>query len=103
MEYLNGGDLFSLLRNLGCLDEDMARIYIAEVVRPFLTLQIFALHRIEVELIQMIFQVLALEYLPSVNIIHRDLKPDNLLINQDGHIKVDIYGFYENSRIILNI
>lgn len=93
MEYLNGGDLFSLLRNLGCLDEDMARIYIAEVVRPFLTLQIFALHRIEVELIQMIFQVLALEYLPSVNIIHRDLKPDNLLINQDGHIKVNIYRF----------
>jgi hypothetical protein len=65
MEYLNGGDLFSLLRNLGCLDEDMARIYIAEVV-------------------------LALEYLHSVNIIHRDLKPDNLLINQDGHIKVNI-------------
>lgn len=32
MEYLNGGDLYSLLRNLGCLDEDMARIYIAEVV-----------------------------------------------------------------------
>lgn len=33
MEYLNGGDLYSLLRNLGCLDEDVARIYIAEVVR----------------------------------------------------------------------
>lgn len=32
MEYLNGGDLYSLLRNLGCLDEDVARIYIAEVV-----------------------------------------------------------------------
>uniref|UniRef100_A0A0D3AYC5 non-specific serine/threonine protein kinase n=1 Tax=Brassica oleracea var. oleracea TaxID=109376 RepID=A0A0D3AYC5_BRAOL len=67
MEYLNGGDLFSLLRNLGCLDEDMARIYIAEVVLP-------------------------LEYLPSVNIIHRDLKPDNLLINQDGHIKLTDFG-----------
>ncbi|KAH0850421.1 LOW QUALITY PROTEIN: hypothetical protein HID58_095578 [Brassica napus] len=67
MEYLNGGDLFSLLRNLGCLDEDMARIYIAEVV-------------------------LALEYLHSVNIIHRDLKPDNLLINQDGHIKLTDFG-----------
>ncbi|RID76858.1 hypothetical protein BRARA_B03808 [Brassica rapa] len=66
MEYLNGGDLFSLLRNLGCLDEDMARIYIAEV--------------------------LALEYLHSVNIIHRDLKPDNLLINQDGHIKLTDFG-----------
>lgn len=35
MEYLNGGDLYSLLRNLGCLDEDVARIYIAEVVSFF--------------------------------------------------------------------
>jgi len=32
MEYLNGGDLYSMLRTLGCLDEDMARVYIAEVV-----------------------------------------------------------------------
>jgi serine/threonine protein kinase len=32
MEYLNGGDLYSLLRNLGCLDEDVARVYLAEVV-----------------------------------------------------------------------
>lgn len=35
MEYLNGGDLYSLLRNLGCLDEDVARVYIAEVVCAF--------------------------------------------------------------------
>jgi serine/threonine protein kinase len=33
MEYLNGGDLFSLLRNLGCLEEEMARVYIAELVQ----------------------------------------------------------------------
>ncbi|GJU70490.1 probable serine/threonine protein kinase IREH1 isoform X1 [Tanacetum coccineum] len=63
MEYLNGGDLYSLLRNLGCLDEDVARVYIAEVV-------------------------LALEYLHSLRVVHRDLKPDNLLIAHDGHIKV---------------
>ncbi|WOL11523.1 putative serine/threonine protein kinase IRE isoform X1 [Canna indica] len=67
MEYLNGGDLYSLLRNLGCLDEDMARTYIAEVV-------------------------LALEYLHSLNVIHRDLKPDNLLIARDGHIKLTDFG-----------
>ncbi|KAL5569984.1 hypothetical protein UlMin_026559 [Ulmus minor] len=67
MEYLNGGDLYSLLRNLGCLDEDMTRVYLAEVV-------------------------LALEYLHSLNVIHRDLKPDNLLIGQDGHIKLTDFG-----------
>ncbi|XP_073018201.1 probable serine/threonine protein kinase IREH1 [Primulina eburnea] len=67
MEYLNGGDLYSLLRNLGCLDEDVARIYIAEVV-------------------------LALEYLHSLRVVHRDLKPDNLLIAHDGHIKLTDFG-----------
>ncbi|XP_019200266.1 PREDICTED: probable serine/threonine protein kinase IRE [Ipomoea nil] len=67
MEYLNGGDIFSLLRNLGCFEEDMARVYIAEVI-------------------------LALEYLHSLNIIHRDLKPDNLLIGPEGHIKLTDFG-----------
>ncbi|KAL1833645.1 hypothetical protein ACET3Z_003296 [Daucus carota] len=67
MEYLNGGDLYSLLRNLGCLDEDVARVYIAEVV-------------------------LALEYLHSLRIVHRDLKPDNLLIAHDGHLKLTDFG-----------
>ncbi|KAK1415361.1 hypothetical protein QVD17_31142 [Tagetes erecta] len=67
MEFLNGGDLFSLLRTLGCLEENMARVYIAEVV-------------------------LALEYLHSLNIIHRDMKPDNLLIGPDGHIKLSDFG-----------
>lgn len=32
MEYLNGGDLYSLLRKVGCLEEDVARVYIAELV-----------------------------------------------------------------------
>ncbi|KAG5602201.1 hypothetical protein H5410_033571 [Solanum commersonii] len=63
MEYLNGGDLYSLLRNLGCLDEEVVRVYIAEVV-------------------------LALEYLHSQHVVHRDLKPVNLLIAHDGHIKL---------------
>jgi serine/threonine protein kinase len=32
MEYLNGGDFYSMLRKIGCLDEANARVYIAEVV-----------------------------------------------------------------------
>lgn len=35
-----------------------------------------------------LLKVLALEYLHSLGIVHRDLKPDNILIAQDGHIKV---------------
>ncbi|XP_020244524.1 probable serine/threonine protein kinase IRE4 isoform X2 [Asparagus officinalis] len=67
MEYLNGGDLYSLLRKIGCLEEAVARVYIAELV-------------------------LALEYLHSLGITHRDLKPDNILIAHDGHIKLTDFG-----------
>lgn len=67
MEYLIGGDLSSLLRALQCFDEDMARKYAAEIV-------------------------LSLQYLHSIGIIHRDLKPDNILINNDGHIKLTDFG-----------
>jgi serine/threonine protein kinase len=67
MEYSNGGDIASLLRNMGALDEHVARRYISEVV-------------------------LALEYCHAQGIIHRDIKPDNILISGDGHIKLTDFG-----------
>ena len=32
MEYCNGGDCYNLLKSLGCMDEDVARLYIAETI-----------------------------------------------------------------------
>lgn len=93
MEYLNGGDLYSLLRNLGCLDEEVARVYIAEVVSVILSLSCFLIVELtacETYIFDSLLQVLALEYLHSLRIVHRDLKPDNLLIAHDGHIKVSM-------------
>ena len=46
-----GGDCATLLKNIGALPVDMARLYFAETV-------------------------LALEYLHNYGIVHRDLKPD---------------------------
>ena len=52
MEYLMGGDVASLLHNLGEFEEPMARHYVAEIA-------------------------LSLHYLHTIGIVHRDLKPDN--------------------------
>ncbi|KAK9768824.1 rim15, signal transduction response regulator [Basidiobolus ranarum] len=67
MEYLNGGDCAALIKGMGELPEEWARNYLAEVV-------------------------LGLEYLHGKGIIHRDLKPDNLLIDQNGHLKLTDFG-----------
>lgn len=67
MEYLIGGDVKSLLHIYGYFEEDMTVKYISEVA-------------------------LALDYLHRHGIIHRDLKPDNMLISNEGHIKLTDFG-----------
>ncbi|XP_056115270.1 microtubule-associated serine/threonine-protein kinase 2 isoform X6 [Rhinichthys klamathensis goyatoka] len=67
MEYVEGGDCATLLKHIGALPVDMARMYFAETV-------------------------LALEYLHNYGIVHRDLKPDNLLITSMGHVKLTDFG-----------
>lgn len=67
MDYCKNRDLGYLLKKRGVLTEQQARIVIAELV-------------------------LAIEALHSKDIVHRDLKPDNILIDDDGHIKVTDFG-----------
>jgi serine/threonine protein kinase len=74
MEFLPGGDLFSLLQNLGALAEEPARFYIAEILH-------------------------AINYLHDHGILHRDLKPDNVLIGKDGHIKLTDFGLSERGML----
>ncbi|ORE22269.1 kinase-like protein [Rhizopus microsporus] len=68
MDYVPGGELFSILRKNKRFPDHVARFYAAEVV-------------------------LVIEYLHSKKIIYRDLKPENVLIDVNGHIKITDFGF----------
>ncbi|KAJ3116187.1 serine/threonine protein kinase, AGC [Phlyctochytrium bullatum] len=68
LEYVRGGELFSLLRRVGRVSDGLAKYYAAQVV-------------------------LALEYLHSRDIVYRDLKPENLLIDSRGHLRITDFGF----------
>lgn len=68
MDFIEGGELFSLLRKSQRFPNPVAKFYAAEVA-------------------------LALDYLHSMNIIYRDLKPENLLLDRHGHLKITDFGF----------
>ncbi|KAI8353335.1 camp-dependent protein kinase 7 [Blakeslea trispora] len=68
MDYVPGGELFSVLRRSQRFPDHVAKFYAAEVI-------------------------LAIEYLHSKDMIYRDLKPENLLLDAQGHIKITDFGF----------
>lgn len=67
MEYLSGGELFKYLKRVGKFSEENTRFYAAEVI-------------------------LALEYLHANGIVYRDLKSENILLDEEGHIKLTDFG-----------
>jgi len=67
MEYVNGGELFFHLSRERQFSEDRTMFYGAEIIS-------------------------AIAYLHSRGIIYRDLKLENLLLDEDGHIKIADFG-----------
>ena len=68
LEYIQGGELFTLLRSKVTFPVPQTKFYIAHIITVF-------------------------EYLHSKNIVYRDLKPENILINKNGYLKLTDFGF----------
>lgn len=62
MEYVNGMELWQVIRCIGYLNNDQARFYIASMI-------------------------LGLEYMHNEGIIYRDIKPENIMVDRRGFIK----------------
>jgi serine/threonine protein kinase len=74
LEYVSGGELFHHFRDRSLLNIDSVRFYIAEIA-------------------------LALDHLHAHDIVYRDLKPENVLLGDDGYIKLTDFGL---SKIVPN-
>lgn len=68
LEYVPGGELFTLLRTRRRLAESAARLYAAQIV-------------------------VALAHLHSHEIVYRDIKPENVLLDRHGRVKLVDFGF----------
>ena len=67
MPFLAGGELFQHLKKFGTFDEEKVRFYGAQIA-------------------------LALEYLHKKGIIYRDLTPENILMDENGYLKLSDFG-----------
>ncbi len=67
LEYMPAGSLSNLLHKVGPLAEAVVRVFMTQILR-------------------------GLQYLHAKGIIHRDLKCANVLVDNDGHVKLSDFG-----------
>ena len=65
--FIPGGDLYTLLKKKGHLEEDLVRFYTGQIA-------------------------IAIGHLHEYGIAYRDLKPENILIDEDGYLKLCDFG-----------
>ncbi|XP_049939534.1 serine/threonine-protein kinase S6KL [Schistocerca serialis cubense] len=66
-DYIAGGELLRICQDYGPLPEELVKVYVAEIA-------------------------LALDFLHNAGIIYRDLKLENLLLDEEGHLKLIDFG-----------
>ncbi|KAI0563839.1 Serine/threonine protein kinase sepA [Gracilaria domingensis] len=75
MEFVEGGSLFNIVRNIRKSKEDGERVFDESVVADFIR-QV----------------VLGLDYLHSQGVVHRDIKGANILVTKESHVKLADFG-----------
>jgi len=77
LDFFNGGELFTHLKANKRFPEDTVRFYAGEIF-------------------------LAFEHLHSQQIVYRDLKPENVLLDEDGHLRICDFGLSKEGIDLMN-
>ncbi|KAK7726961.1 Serine/threonine-protein kinase [Diaporthe eres] len=81
MEFLQGGDLMTMLIKYDIFSEDITRFYVAEMI-----MAIEAVHKLE------------FIHRARLKSGDRDIKPDNILLDRGGHVKLTDFGLSTGFR-----
>ncbi|KAF7264690.1 hypothetical protein GWI33_022609 [Rhynchophorus ferrugineus] len=66
-EYIEGGELWQLLQNIGILPIEIIQLYVVQIAS-------------------------AIDFLHNAGIIYRDLKPENILLDLNDNLKLIDFG-----------
>ncbi len=73
MDYLQHGELLNVLKHFKRMSSHLVRFYAAQIVLMF-------------------------EYLHGQDLIYRDLKPENVLVRENGYLKLTDFGFIKRLK-----